>query len=127
MAKKEQHKEMGRPTVMTDETIRKLEIAFAKGYTDAEACLFASIKSLSTLYEYCQKHPDFSDKKELLKKTPSLKAKENIADAIEDGNIDVSKWHLERRNKEEYSLKVEQELSGNLDTTINIIPASKEE
>ena len=98
---------------MTDAVVGKLEEGFLRGMNDTECCLYAGI-SRDTLHEYCKKNPEFSDKKEALKSRPSLKAKMNITDAIENGDIEISKWYLERRNKSEFSLK--HELEGRLET-----------
>lgn len=110
---------VGRPTVMTEETIQKLEYAFMRGLTDLEACLYADI-SKSTLYNYCEENPDFMDRKEELKKHPTAKAKLNVFEALENKDVDVSKWYLERRAKDEFSAK--QEISADVknEVTINI-------
>lgn len=99
----------GRPTVMTKETIAKLEQAFSAGCTDLEACLFASI-SKDSLYDYIKLQPEFSDRKETLKENLKLHAKMNLKQAIEtDKEIDTSKWYLERKSKQEFSTKIENE------------------
>ena len=113
MAKQEKNKG-GRPTVMTDDVVNKLEYGFMKGLNDTEACCYAGI-SRTTFYAYCDEHPEFVDKKEELKKKPSTKAKLNIVEAIEAGDTDLSKWYLERRNKDEFSLK--QEVEANVSVT----------
>ncbi len=59
----------GRPTVMTVETVNKLEEAFMLGCTDEEACFAANI-SKQTLYNYQDKNPEFIDRKETLKSRP---------------------------------------------------------
>lgn len=105
---------IGRPTVMTKETLEKLEMLFAKGLTDREACLIANINP-STLYLYCQDNPDFSERKELLKDNIRIKAKLNLAEAIEAKDIDNSKWYLERKAKDEFSTK--QEIIGDIHIT----------
>lgn len=96
----------GRPTVMTPEVIAKLEDGFLKGLTDLECCLYAGI-SKDALYDYCNKYPEFSDRKEQLKKQPAVQAKLNILEALENGDKDISKWYLERKSKDEFSLKQE--------------------
>lgn len=103
----------GRPTVMTDEMVNKLEYGFLKGLTDEQCCLFAGI-SKQTLYDYCHNHPEFTDRKELLKQNPTVKAKINIAEGIENGDEDLSKWYLERKSKDEFSLKQDVSVSGNV-------------
>ncbi len=102
---------VGRPTVMTEEVLQKLEYGFMKGLTDEQCCNYADIAP-STLYNYCKENPEFSERKEQLKNNPSVQAKLNIVEAIENGNIDIAKWWLERKEREEFSTK--QELGGSL-------------
>jgi hypothetical protein len=112
-AKKKPAKKMGRPTVMTAEMVKKLEFGFLKGLTDEQCCLFAVI-SKQALYDYCHAHPEFTDRKELLKQQPSVQAKINIAEGIENGDADLSKWYLERKNKDEFSTKQDIGVSGSV-------------
>ena len=102
---------VGRPTVMTEEVLQKLEYAFMRGLSDVEACLYADIAT-STLYNYCNDNPDFLERKEELKKHPTAQAKLNVTEAIENGDTDMSKWYLERRAKDEFSTK--QEVAANI-------------
>ena len=91
---------VGRKTVMTPETVNKLEQGFTMGFTDEEACLYANI-SKQTLYDYCKKHSGYTDRKEGLKNHPKLLAKVNLYNALkENKKIDDSKWYLERRDKD---------------------------
>lgn len=87
----------GRPTVMTAETIGKLEEGFLMGFTDREACLFANINP-STLYDFCKENPDFSERKELLKENVKMRAKQNIHKEIDKGDKQLSQWYTERRD-----------------------------
>ena len=112
-------KKVGRPTVMTEAMIGKLELLFANGLSDREACLIADINP-STLYDYCNEHPEFTERKELLKEKPKIKAKLNVAQAIENEDIDMSKWYLERRAKDEFSAKQIIDADVNTDISINI-------
>lgn len=72
------------------------------GYTDEEACIYVDIAP-STLYSYCSDNPDFSERKERLKKSLSLHAKKNLSTAIKGGDLRQSIWWLERKNKAEFS------------------------
>lgn len=108
----------GRPTKMTEETIKKLEQGFLYGFSDAEACLHANITT-TTLYAYCQKHPDFTDRKEQLKNRPKMQAKMNVMNAMRDGDVKTSTWYLERKAKDEFGNYQELEHSGNM--TINFV------
>lgn len=89
---------------MTPETISKLEEAFSIGCSDIEACLFADI-SRPVLYEYQQKHPEFLDRKEMLKERPVLKARNTVNRNLNDD--ETARWYLERKKKNEFSLRNE--------------------
>lgn len=98
-------KERGRPTIMTDEVIQKLREAFLLGCTDLEACLVANINK-ATLYRYQDEHPEFVEEKEMLKKTPTLKARTTVVKDIAT-NPDLALKYLERKEKDEFSSKSE--------------------
>lgn len=108
----------GRPTKMTPLTVAKLEEAFCNDMTDEEACLHAGIDK-STLYRYQEKNEDFRDRKELLKNSLALHAKNNIAKGIHDGAKDITMWWLERRRKQDYSQRSEQEVQVNLNVGLD--------
>jgi hypothetical protein len=97
--------DVGRPTLLTPETIQKLEEAFALGCTDLEACLYAGI-SKSTLYNYQEKNPKFVERKEELKETPVLLARTTVINSLKK-NPDMAMKYLERKKKDEFSLRVE--------------------
>lgn len=105
MAKPKKHPG-GRPTVMTEACIEKLEQAFSWGCTDLEACVWANI-SADTLYLYQRKHPEFIKRKEQLKETPTLKARQVINMAIGQKDKQAAQWWLERKRKEEFSTRSE--------------------
>jgi hypothetical protein len=106
--------DIGRPTVMTAETIAKLEQAFVAGATDSQACFIAGIGD-RTLYDYCEVNPDFAQRKETLKSMVKYKARANVTKAILEGDIETSQWFLEKRDAEfKPKSKVE------VDTTIAI-------
>lgn len=114
--KKKKSKEkgkMGRPTVITDAVVGKLELGFKAGLNKTECCEFAGI-SRNALYDYLAKNPDFSNKIEVLQSHPSMKAKLNISCRIEKGDIELSQWYLERKNRDEFSLKQQ------VDTTVTV-------
>lgn len=98
--------ETGRPTVMTPETLRKLEEAFALGATDQEAIFYANI-SKTTFYDYCKEHPDFAERKEDLKETPILKARRTVVANLD--KPDMALKYLERKKKKEFSPSIEVE------------------
>lgn len=127
-SKKQSNKEssVGRPTKMTPEIIGKLETSFSNGYTDVQACVMANINP-STLYEYCKENPEFSEKKEELKKRVDIQAKLNIVKSLQAGDKDISKWWLERKCKEEFSLRTEHTGKNGEDIKQKVIYIDKEE
>lgn len=115
--KKKRKNKGGRPPVMTPEVVGKLELGFSKGLNKTECCRFAGI-SRDSLYEYLKTHPEFSDRIEELQSHPAMRAKINIADRIEKGDIDLSQWYLERKCRDEFSLK--QEVSAAVSSTVKL-------
>lgn len=107
----------GRPTVMTAEVVSKLEYGFMKGLNITECCHYADI-SRPAFYDYLEKNPEFSNRIEELRSYTSAKAKLNITEAIEEGDRDLSKWWLERRNKDEFSTK--QEIAADVQNDVTI-------
>lgn len=103
---------MARPTKMTESTVKKLEEAFAIGASDEEACFYADITK-QTLYNYQEKNPTFIDRKEALKQRPVLLARQTVVKNIES-NADLAFKFLERKQRNEFATKVEQEQSGEL-------------
>lgn len=86
----------GRPTVMTEDVIRKLEDAFLMGCTDTEACLYASIVP-STLYKYQESNPEFTERKETLKQNPFMQARRVTLDALRDDDRGMAIKVLDRK------------------------------
>lgn len=96
----------GRPTVMTPETIAKLEYAFSIGSDDASACLYAGIGN-QTLYNYQERHPEFVERKKQLKAQQVFKARAVIENALNNDDTTTARWLLERKCKDEFSTKTE--------------------
>ena len=101
----------GRPTKMTEATVKKLDEAFAVGCSDLEACLYAGI-SKQTLYNYQDENPEYIDRKETLKQNLKMHSKFNLGKSItKEKDVDDSKWYLERKCKDEFSTKSEQDIT----------------
>jgi hypothetical protein len=95
----------GRPTVMTKETIAKLEAAFAYRATDQEACFYANI-DMATLYRYEKDHPEFSERKLALKESPILAIRKCVIEEAK-ANADLGLKFLERVKNNEFGLRRE--------------------
>jgi len=85
----------GRPTVITEEVIRKLESAFVAGCTDLEACCYADI-SKTALYEYCQKNDAFAERKETLKNQPVMQARFIVQESLNTGDLPTANKVIDR-------------------------------
>ena len=72
--------------------------------TDTEACLYADI-SPATLYNYQKEHPEFLERKNLLKEKPFLKARKTIIDNLDKPEMALK--YMERKKKKEFSPTME--------------------
>ena len=95
---------VGRPNIITQEIIHKLEEVFAIDGTDEEACFYANIAE-ATLYNYQNEHPEFLERKKHLKQRPILKARQTITKSLDDPLN--AKWYLERKRKKEFAERSE--------------------
>ena len=93
---------------MTEAVVGKLHNAFAIGATVEEACRFAGI-SRDAFYEHSKKNPKFTDTIDGVKDRPILKSKSLIIKSINDGNLSMAQWYLERKCKKEFSVRTETE------------------
>lgn len=91
---------VGRPTIVDEMALQKLEEAFANGATDEQACFIANI-STSTFYNYQDKYPEFVERKEALKNMIKYQAKIKVKEAIlNEDKPDTAKWYLEKKDKD---------------------------
>lgn len=105
---KETQCKCGRPTKMTEETIAKLVYAFQRDYTNGEACRYAGIDE-ATFYRHIKSNDEFRKKIDIAKDYIFNLAKDNLINELQDGNKFTTKWVLERRQKNIYAEKVEQD------------------
>lgn len=112
----------GRPERITPDILRKLEDAFSNALPDVEACLYAGIAP-STLYLYQNKHPGFSERKEALKMHPNIAARKAIVAALNNNDVRVSQWWLEKKDNDfKPTSKIEH--SGKIDTGVGVQSAA---
>lgn len=98
------YENVGRPSIIDEIVLQKLEYAFTMDSTDEEACTFADI-SPATLYNYQKEHPEFLERKKMLKLWPVLKARQTVVKAL-DTPIHAE-WYLQRKRKNEFSERSE--------------------
>ncbi len=94
----------GRPTVMTDVVIGKLEEIFALDGTVKEACFYAGINP-DTYYTFVKDNPKYSDRFNALRETPFLAARRTIVNSLK--NPDNAFKYMERKKKDEFSVRIE--------------------
>lgn len=111
----------GRPTIFTPQVIEKLERAYAMDCTDAEACLYADIAP-SALYKYQERNPSFVERKQSLKQSPFLIARNTLVNGIKS-DPELALKYLERKKKDEFSLR--SEIAGADGGPVVIIDAGK--
>ncbi len=88
----------------TPEVIAKLEYAFSIDSTVIEACFFADI-SETTYHRWCSENEQLRERFKALKSKQVLRARQTICDNLDD--VSTAKWYLERKRKDEFSIKIE--------------------
>lgn len=115
-------KKGGRPTVMTEKTLRKLEASFAYDSTVEEACVFAGV-SPAAYYVFLKEHPKFQETIELLRNIPVMLIRRNIVRSAMFSQ-DSGFRYLEKKRKNEFSSKLE--LGGGVALTHDVTPEAAE-
>ena len=100
---------IGRPSTVTEEKIKRLEEAFMFGFSDNMACIYAGV-SRTAFYRFLANNEPLRDRFKALKRNVRLQARFNVAKAIEAGDLEVSRWYLERRDPL-FNQKVEVEVT----------------
>lgn len=95
----------GRPSVMTQATVQKLEHAFVYDSPVEEACLYAGI-SKQTYYSFCKENPDFLDRIEQLRNAPYFVLRKRVIIAAEH-DADLALKFLERKRPQEFSTRAQ--------------------
>lgn len=95
----------GRPTVMTDEVIAKLEQVFAMDGTIQEAIYFAGI-SKDSYYDFLKLNPEYSERFEALRNKPVLLARQTVVKKLSE-NYSNAMDYLSRKAKKEFSQRTE--------------------
>lgn len=91
-------KQMGRHTIRTPELEQLLIVSLQNGLSMTQACLQANV-SRETVRLWCKEDEDLLAKLDLAEQFGSMKARQNIMKAINDGDKSMSTWYLERRDK----------------------------
>lgn len=100
---------MARPTKMTPMVRKKMEEATALDATVEEVCFYAGI-SKDTYYKWIKKDNKLSDYLTALRNKPVLKARQEVIKGLTD-NPEFSLKYLERKRKNEFSTRVENDIT----------------
>lgn len=94
----------GRPTIISEEKIKKLEEVFAIDGTIEEACFYADI-SIQTYYDWQVKNPKLTERFTALRNRPVLKARQTVVKSLDQPQHAFE--YLKRKRKQEFSERTE--------------------
>ena len=97
-----QEKKVGRPAVNIEQFEDEIFDLLSIGSNIAQVLNYTGLTS-DIYYRQLRKNKRLSDKFDRAKEFTSVKAKRNIAEKIQQGDLETSKWHLEKteyKNKE---------------------------
>ncbi len=105
--------------------LQKLEAVWVIGGTDKEACLYADI-SVSALMQYQNKRQKYLQRKDLLKQTSILRARQTVVSEL-DKNAEFALKYLERKLSKEFALSSTMKHTGDVkqQITYRILNARK--
>ena len=107
----------GRPSVINRDVVRKIEEAAMLGCKHTEIALYAGI-SRSALNSFYADNPEFKARIEDLRESPMIQARKNNMDLLKSGDAVHTRWFLERRGKDEFSLQHSLDITGAVTGTI---------
>ncbi len=100
----EKKRKVGRPSVFTDEVVRKIEEVAALDGSVAEMAYYAGIHP-DSIYARMKDDQQFSDRIKALRERPILKARQTIVKALD--NPQHAQWYLARKKKQEFAERIE--------------------
>lgn len=101
--------DVGRPTKLDDDVRRKIEEAAALDASVEEIAFYAGVHR-ATLHRWIQEDEELRDRIQELRERPILKARQTIANSLDDPNH--AKWYLERKRRKEYGANVDLTTDG---------------
>lgn len=108
-------------TYKTDEELKELIIKYwGYGMNDTEVCAILDI-SRDRFRSIITSDSELAEIRDIVKHKPQAKARLNIVTQIDEGDLETSKWYMERKNKAEFSNKI------GLDISAELSPISAEE
>ena len=109
-----QKNKVGRPTVFTEDVVRKLESILQLGVNDTIACQYAKI-GRSAFYDMLKTDVKFSDRIESAKQLVTIAAGQVVSQSIiKDKDVASAKWWLERKAPDEFGIKDKPQVQVNI-------------
>lgn len=105
-------------TKKTEETIKKLEEAFALDASVEEACFYANI-SKPTYYSWIKQEPKLEERFNDLRQKPILLARQTVIQKMTD-SYSNSMDYLSRKKKAEFSTRSEVDVNAKLNVDVSI-------
>lgn len=99
----------GKFTKLTEETIKKLEEAFAMDCSITEACLYANIRT-QTYYNWIEKNANLKERFDELRESPFLKARQTIIKNLD--NPQYAFEYMKRKKRLEFGDNVDHTTQG---------------
>lgn len=103
---------------LSEEELKKIEEAYMLDCTDEEAAIYSGC-FLSNLREYLHAHPEFNERKKILRNNPFLVARKTMMQGLQSDH-DFALRYMERRAGSGLSLKHDIQLSGNPDRPVEV-------
>ena len=92
----------GRPSVVDEHVLHKLENALCSGVSIDFACDYAGI-SKSTFFEHKALNEEFRFRMQRAEEWSTMKARQIILQAIDKGDVKAAMWWLERKSRMEFA------------------------
>lgn len=109
-------KQVTKPFVITEGVVQNLEASLRNGFSITKACELAGI-GRRTYYDEVERNLGFAERMERAEQFLTEKARQNVGMAVNEGDIQTSKWWLERKAKTEFATR--QELTGKDGAALN--------
>lgn len=93
-----------------DQIISDLKQAFMRDFTDEQAFRYANISN-DTYYRWKNLSEEFVEEMDKAKDFIATAARKNITNRVAKGDTEVSKWWLERRERDAYSTRTQSDIT----------------
>lgn len=91
---------------LDDKNVKLLEQAFLRDLNVSQIACYLNV-SRQTIYNWQEEFPELFDRLEGLRNKATIKAKDNILNAINKGDINTSKWYLEKKEKADFGNSID--------------------